>query len=97
MAMKLYVGKLPYSTTEDELREVFAAHGTVTSVAIIKDRDTKQSKGFGFVEFEKDEEAQAAIAALNNSDIGGRSIIVNVARPPEERPAGGNGGFNKRY
>lgn len=103
MAMKLYVGKLPYATTEDELRTMFAAHGTVVSVAIIKDRDTQQSKGFGFVEMEKDEEAQAAIKALDGSEVGGRNILVNVARPPEPRPQGGGfgggngGGFQKRY
>ncbi len=110
MATKLYVGKLPYATTEDELRALFAPHGTVVSVAIIMDRDTNQSKGFGFVEMEKDEEAQAAIKALDGSEVGGRNILVNVARPKEERPAGGgfgggyqgnrggsNGGFQKRY
>lgn len=104
MATKLYVGKLPYATTEDELRTLFAGHGTVVSVAIIKDRDTQQSKGFGFVEMENDEEAQAAIKALDGTEVGGRNILVNVARPKEDRPAGGydgghsnGGGYQKRY
>jgi RNA recognition motif-containing protein len=92
MAAKLYVGKLSYNTTEDTLRTLFEQYGTVTSVQIIKDRDTNQSKGFGFVEMEKDEAAQAAINALDNKDFEGRTIMVNVARPQEDRSAGGGGG-----
>ena len=83
---KLFVGGLPFSTTDDELRDLFAAHGTVASATVIKDRDTGRSKGFGFVEFESDDEGKAAEKALNGSDLGGRSITVNEARPREERP-----------
>jgi cold-inducible RNA-binding protein len=94
MASKLYVGGLAYSTTEKELEELFAESGTVTSVAIIKDRDSGQSKGFGFVEMSTDDEAKAAIQALNGKEVGGRSLMVNEARPQVDRPSGG--GFNRR-
>src|SRR5436190_22446098 len=93
---KLFVGGLPFATTEDELRDAFAAHGTVASAIIVKDRDTGRSKGFGFVEFETDDEGKAAQAALNGSDMGGRSITVNVARPKEDRPRRDFGGDNSR-
>jgi RNA recognition motif-containing protein len=98
---KLFVGGLPFSTTDDELQEAFAAHGTVASAKVIIDRDTGRSKGFGFVEFENDEEGKAAEKALNGSDIGGRSITVNEARPMKPREprrdfGGGNGGGNNR-
>lgn len=83
---KLFVGGLPFSTTDDELADTFSAHGTVASAVIIKDRDTGRSKGFGFVEFESDDEGKAAEKALNGADMGGRSITVNQARPREERP-----------
>ena len=83
---KLFVGGLPFSTTDEELQELFAAHGTVASAVVIKDRETGRSKGFGFVEFENDEEGKAAEKALHNSDLGGRTITVNEARPREERP-----------
>ncbi len=84
--MKLYVGNLSYSTGENELRELFSQHGTVSSVAVITDRDSGRSKGFGFVEFANDAEAQAAISALNGKDSGGaRSLTVSVARPKRER------------
>jgi cold-inducible RNA-binding protein len=99
MAVKLYVGNLPYSTTEDELREMFAAYGTVESAAVISDRDTGRSKGFGFVELSTAEEAKAAIDALNGKDFGGRGLVVNEARPREDRPHtgnGGGGGFRQR-
>ncbi|HSX17653.1 MAG TPA: RNA-binding protein [Patescibacteria group bacterium] len=100
MASKLYVGKLSYSTTDDTLRTLFAQYGTVVSAQVIKDRDSGQSKGFAFVEMEKDEEAQAAINALDGNDFEGRSIVVNVARPQEDRSAGGGnnfrGGFQRR-
>lgn len=86
MAFKLYVGGLPYSATEDELRDLFAQYGTVLSVAIINDRDTGRSKGFGFVELESAEEGNAAIKALHDTDFGGRNITVNEARPKEDRP-----------
>jgi len=82
---KLFVGGLPFSTTEDELRDLFAVHGAVASAIVVKDRDTGRSKGFGFVEFESDDEGKAAEKALNGSDMGGRSITVNEARPREER------------
>lgn len=91
MASKLYVGGLPYSTTDDELQEVFAAHGTVASAVVISDRETGRSKGFGFVEFESADEAQSAIKALDGSELGGRKIVVNEARPREERPRGSFG------
>ncbi len=98
---KLFVGGLPFSTTEDELRDVFAAHGNVASAIVVKDRDTGRSKGFGFVEFESDDEGKAAEKALNGSDLGGRSITVNEARPREERPRrdfnGGGGGGNRSW
>jgi cold-inducible RNA-binding protein len=83
---KLFVGGLPFATTDEELQEVFAAHGTVASAVVVKDRDTGRSKGFGFVEFENDDEGKAAEKALNGSDMGGRSITVNEARPKEDRP-----------
>ncbi len=93
MASKLYVGGLPYSTTDQELQELFAAHGTVTSASVISDRETGRSKGFGFVEFESADEAQAAIKALDGSDLGGRKIVENEARPREDKPR--SGGFNR--
>ncbi len=99
---KLFVGGLPFATTEDELRDMFAVHGAVASAIVVKDRDTGRSKGFGFVEFESDDEGKAAEKALNGSDMGGRSITVNEARPREERPrrdynGGGNGGGNRSW
>lgn len=80
MSKKLYVGNLPFSTTEDELRAVFEQHGGVSSVNVITDRDTGRSRGFGFVEMDSDEEAQKAIDSLNGSDFEGRQLKVNVAR-----------------
>jgi cold-inducible RNA-binding protein len=85
MAMKLYVGGLAYSVTEQELEALFAEQGKVTSAVVIKDRDSGQSKGFGFVEMEDDAAAQTAIKELNGKDLGGRSIMVNEARPQEDR------------
>lgn len=87
---KLFVGGLPFATTDDELKEMFAAHGTVASAVVVKDRDSGRSKGFGFVEFEKDEEGKAAEKALNGTEVGGRSISVAEARPKEDRPARNN-------
>lgn len=92
MAKKLYVGNLPYSATEDSLREFFSQAGTVESAAIITDKMSGRSKGFGFVEMSADEEAQAAIDTLNGKDMDGRAITVNEARPKEDRP---QGGFNR--
>ena len=86
MAKKLYVGGLPYSTTEDELKEAFGQSGTVESAVIIIDKMSNRSKGFGFVEMSTDEEAQAAIDTWNGKDFGGRKLTVNEARPMEERP-----------
>jgi len=86
MAYKLYVGGLPYSTTNEDLEQQFAQYGKVVSAVVIMDRETGRSKGFGFVEFETAEEGEAAIKALDGSDMGGRTIRVNEARPREERP-----------
>ncbi len=85
MAKKLYVGGLAYSVTEAELEAFFAEVGTVTSAAVIKDRDSGQSKGFGFVEMADDAEATKAISDLNGKELSGRSIVVNEARPQEDR------------
>jgi RNA recognition motif-containing protein len=93
--MKLYVGNLNYSTREEDLQTLFAEFGAVTSVAIITDRATGRSKGFGFVEMESAEAAQAAIAKLNNFEYQGRRLTVNEARPKEDRPQGSGGGFSR--
>ena len=92
MGKKLYVGNLSYNVDSSELEKIFSAHGTVTSAQIISDRETGRSKGFGFVEMGSDAEAQAAIAALNGQEHGGRTLTVNEARPREERPGGFGGG-----
>lgn len=98
MASKLYVGRLPYTLTDDELRDLFAAHGTVESAKVIMDRDSGRSKGFGFVEMSTDEEAKAAIAALNDSEQGKMRLVVNEARPQEDRPPRRDfGGGGNRY
>ncbi len=89
--MKLYVGNLPYNASEDDLRNLFSQHGSVDSVAIITDRDTGRSKGFGFVEFGNDEEAKNAIQALSGQEYGGRALTVNEARP--KTGGGGRGGY----
>lgn len=91
MGSKIYVGGLPYSATEQQLSDLFAAHGAVASARIITDKFTGQSRGFGFVEMSSDAEAQAAITALNGSDMGGRTLTVNEARPQEPRTGGGGG------
>ena len=93
MATRIYVGGLPYSATEQDLEDLFGAHGTVTSVAVITDKFTGQAKGFGFVEMSTNEESQAAIQALNGTEMGGRPLTVNEAKPREERPRGGGGGY----
>ena len=80
---KLFVGGLPFSTTDDELKELFAAHGAVASATVVRDRDSGRSKGFGFVEYENDEEGKKAQEALNGSEMGGRTITVDLARPKE--------------
>lgn len=96
MAKKLYVGGLPYSTSEDELREAFSQAGAVDSAVIIMDKMSGRSKGFGFVEMSSDADAQKAIDLWNGKDFGGRTLTVNEARPMEERPRNnfrsGNGG-----
>ncbi len=89
MAKKLYVGSLSYSTTEDDLRTLFAEAGTVVSVTVITDRDSGMSKGFGFVEMQTDAEGQAAITKFNGRDLAGRTLTVSEARPPRERSSGG--------
>lgn len=94
MATKLFVGSLPYSTTDDDLKDLFAQSGTVASAKVIFDRESGRSKGFGFVEFESDDEAKAAIESLNGKDFGGRSLVVNEARPLERRENRGN---DRRY
>jgi cold-inducible RNA-binding protein len=90
MGKKLYVGNLTYGVTDAALQQMFEAHGTVQSAQVIMDRDTGQSKGFGFVEMKTDQEAQAAIAALNGKEMEGRKLTVNEAKPKTE--GGGRGG-----
>jgi cold-inducible RNA-binding protein len=96
MAKRLFVGSLPYTTTDDQLAQHFASAGTVSSAKVITDKFSGRSKGFGFVEMSSDDEATKAIESLNGSDIDGRNIVVNEARPMADRPArggGGRGGF----
>jgi RNA recognition motif-containing protein len=92
MGKKLYVGNLSYNVTSSDLEQLFAQHGTVTSAQVINDRDTGRSKGFGFVEMASDEEATAAIAAVNGQQHDGRTLTVNEARPKEDRGGGGGRG-----
>jgi RNA recognition motif-containing protein len=96
MESKLYVGNLPYSATEEELSTLFGQAGTVTSVAIIKDRETGRSKGFAFVEMSSSEEAQKAINLLTGHMLGGRDLRVSIARPREEGSGGGGRSFGNR-
>jgi RNA recognition motif-containing protein len=91
MGSKLYVGNLSYNTTSSELEQLFSQHGTVQSAEVIQDRDTGRSKGFGFVQMASDEEAQAAISALNGQQQDGRALTVNEAKPREDRGGGGGG------
>jgi RNA recognition motif-containing protein len=91
MSNKLFVGNLSFDTTENDLQDAFAAHGTVTETNLMMDRSTGRPRGFGFITMSTPEEAQKAIAALNGSQLGGRALTVNVAKPREERPAGGGG------
>lgn len=90
--MKLFVGNLPFNATEEDIRSAFEAHGEVSDVAVIMDRETGRPRGFAFVEMPDSAQGNAAIEALNNSDFGGRSMNVNEARPREDRPRGGGGG-----
>ena len=96
MGSKLYVGNLSYGTTSSDLEQLFAQHGSVSSAEVIQDRDTGRSKGFGFVQMGNDDEAQAAIAALNGQQHDGRALTVNEAKPREDRPRGGGGGGGGR-
>src|SRR2546426_5551807 len=101
MGNKLYVGNLPYSVRDEDLQQSFSQFGAVTSAKVMMERDTGRSKGFGFVEMGSDAEAQAAINGMNGQPLGGRSVVVNEARPMEARPprsggfggCGGGGGF----
>ena len=94
MGQKLYVGGLPYSVTEEQLQELFSAHGTVESARVIADKYTGQSRGFGFVDMSSPAEAQQAIKALHGSQLSGWTLVVNEARPQEQRP-NRNGGGNR--
>jgi RNA recognition motif-containing protein len=91
MSSKIYVGGLPYATTDAQLQDLFATHGTVESARVITDKFTGRSRGFGFVEMASNEEAQKAIQALNGTDLDGRNLTVNEARPQEKRSGGGFG------
>lgn len=93
MGIKLYVGNLSYSMGDSELEKLFTTYGSVSSAQVIKDRDNGRSKGFGFVEMGTGQEGQAAISALNGKDIDGRPLVVNEARPKEDKGGGGRGGF----
>ena len=104
MPNKLYVGGLSYNTTDDQLRDLFAQAGTVSSATVVKDRISGRSRGFGFVEMASDEEAKKAIETLNGKEFDGRNIVVNEARPMAERPprsdfgggGRGRGGFDRQ-
>jgi cold-inducible RNA-binding protein len=95
MSMKLYVGNLAFETSGESLRQHFAQAGTVETATVVEDRDTGQSRGFGFVEMSSKEEGEAAIAQFNGNDLNGRNLTVNVAKPRENRSEGFNGG--RRY
>ena len=101
MGNKLYVGNLPYSVRDNDLEQAFGQYGGVTSAKVMMERDTGRSKGFGFVEMGSDAEAQAAVAGMNGQSLGGRSLVVNEARPMEARPprtgGGGYGGGGGGY
>ncbi len=100
MASKLFVGNLPYKVSSEDLEQMFSAHGTVESAVVIMDKFTNRSKGFGFVEMSSDDEAKAAISALNDSEVEGRKMIVSEARPQEKREprdfGGDRGGYRPR-
>ncbi len=99
MNKKLYVGGLAYSVTDSQLQQLFASHGKVESAKVITDRDTDRSRGFGFVEMSTQDEANKAIAALNGTQLDGRSLTVNMSKPREDRQGGGGGGggYRDRY
>ena len=92
MSSKLFVGNLSFNTTENDLQDAFAAHGSVVEANLMMDRMTGRARGFGFVTMSTPEEAEKAIAALNGAQMDGRALTVNIARPREDRPAGGGGG-----
>jgi len=96
MSNKLFVGNLSFNTTENDLHDAFAAHGTVVEANLMMDRATGRPRGFAFVTMSTPEEAQKAIEALNGKTIDGRALTVNIARPREERPGGGGGGGGRR-
>jgi len=93
MSTKMFVGNLSFNTTENELQDAFAAHGTVAEVNLMVDRMTGRPRGFAFVTMATPEEAQKAIEAMNGAELGGRPLTVNIARPKEDRPPGGGGGY----
>ncbi|MFM1769671.1 MAG: hypothetical protein RJA22_2200 [Verrucomicrobiota bacterium] len=96
MNNKLFVGNLSYNTTENDLQDAFAAHGTVLEANLMVDRMTGRPRGFGFVTMSNQDEAQKAIDAMHGKDLGGRALTVNIARPREDRPPGGGGGGGRR-
>jgi cold-inducible RNA-binding protein len=96
MSNKLFVGNLSFDTTENDLQDAFAAHGTVTETNMMMDRATGRPRGFGFVTMSSPEEAEKAIQALNGAQLGGRALTVNIARPREDRPPGGGGSRGPR-
>lgn len=96
MGKKLYVGNLSYNVTNSDLEQMFSQHGQIRSAEVIMDRTSGRSKGFGFVEMETDEQANAAINALNGQQNDGRALTVNEAKPRENRSGGGSGGYNRR-
>jgi RNA recognition motif-containing protein len=95
--MNIYVGNLAFGCTDEDLRTAFEAYGNVSSAKVVRDRDTGQSRGFGFVEMPADDEARKAIEGLNDQDHMGRQLRVNEARPREPRSSGGGGGYQRRY
>ena len=97
MNNKLYIGGLAYSVTDEDLNSLCSQHGSVESATVVKDRDTNNSRGFGFVEMSTQEEAEKAIQALNGTDLQGRTIMVNVAKPREDRQRGGGRNSGPRY
>ena len=97
MSKKLYIGNLPFSVDSDKLKEIFSEFGNVEEATVITDKFSRRSKGFGFVTFEKDEDADKAMAAMNSKEVEGRSIKVSEAKPMEERPEGGRSFGNRSY
>lgn len=97
MNKNIYVGGLPYSVNDERLREAFSAHGTVESANVITDKFTDQSRGFGFVEMSTQQEAEAAIEAMNDTELDGRNLTVNMAKPRADRGGGGGGGRRERW